>query len=123
MKYDKQLGMDVGTAHHKLRQLITLNLLQQLKQDICYKCGNKISNISELSIEHKIPWRNNSNELFWDLNNIAFSHKKCNRPHKHGSNGLKGKIKGCGSVTSYNRGCRCMECKKVKYISIGKYKG
>jgi len=37
-----------------------------------------IDSVEELSIEHKIPWLNNSSELFWDLDNIAFSHLICN---------------------------------------------
>ncbi|KKL25623.1 hypothetical protein LCGC14_2403400, partial [marine sediment metagenome] len=40
-----------------------------------------IDNIDDFTIEHKIPWLDNDSDLFWDLDNIAFSHNRCNRPH------------------------------------------
>ena len=45
-------------------------------EDICFKCKSKIKIVEELSIEHKLPWEGISIELFWDLDNIAFSHLK-----------------------------------------------
>lgn len=38
--------------------------------------------IDTFSIEHKEPWLHNSPELFWDLENITYSHKKCNKPDR-----------------------------------------
>lgn len=40
----------------------------------------KINTVDELSIEHKEPWENSDNpkELFFNLDNISFSHLKCN---------------------------------------------
>lgn len=32
----------------------------------------------DLSIEHKAPWLHRDSALFWDLDNIAFSHLACN---------------------------------------------
>ena len=36
--------------------------------------------MSDLSIEHKVPWMSADNPIdaFFDLDNIAFSHLKCN---------------------------------------------
>ncbi len=72
--------MDVGTATHKLKKIILFNLLQQLNKDYCFRCDNKIEILRELSIEHKQPWLDSDNplKLFFDLNNIAFSHLSCN---------------------------------------------
>lgn len=79
-KKREQLGMDDSTASHKLRKLILFSLVQQTGQDICFRCQTKIETVEELSIEHKVPWLDSSNPIrvFFDLNNIAFSHLRCN---------------------------------------------
>lgn len=75
------LGMPYGTAMARLRKMILFQLAQRLGEDNCFGCGGKIEKIEELSIEHKRPWEGISLELFWDLDNIAFSHLRCNTPH------------------------------------------
>ena len=77
----QQLGMSHGAATNKLRKNILFSFAQRLNEDICFKCGEKIESVNDLSIEHKLPWENRSVELFWDLSNITFSHSVCNRPH------------------------------------------
>ena len=79
----KTLGMPHGTANGRLRKNILFHLLTRLKENICHVCGEEIKTPDELSIEHKKPWEGISAELFWDLNNIAFSHMFCNRPHRN----------------------------------------
>lgn len=79
----KQLGMPIGTASGKLKKAIMLKLLQKLKEDICYRCNKIIETPEELSIDHKINWLHVSSDLFWDLDNIAFSHKKCNKTGRY----------------------------------------
>lgn len=74
------LGMPFGTANNRLRKAILFHLLKTYDLDVCFQCGKKIENIEELSIEHKIPWLNGDATLFWDIENIAFSHLKCNVP-------------------------------------------
>lgn len=74
----KQLGMSWGKANNKLRKSILFNLLIKYNENICFKCSNRIEKIEELSIEHKIAWFRNDTKLFWDLDNIAFSHLSCN---------------------------------------------
>lgn len=78
------LGVPFGTACNKLRKNILFKLLQKLKENICFRCHLEIVTVGDLSIEHKEPWEGRSIALFWDLDNIAFSHLHCNRPHKHG---------------------------------------
>lgn len=87
-KKNNQLGMNCGTAQHRLTRDMLFKLIQDIKQDICFHCKEKITR-EEFSIEHKVPWLDSINplELFFDLNNIAFSHKDCNsgaarRPNK-----------------------------------------
>jgi Zn finger protein HypA/HybF involved in hydrogenase expression len=76
-----QLGMSYGKASHILVRRILFNLANRLGETICFKCGLAIESAEELSIEHKEPWENRNAALFWDLDNITFSHKKCNRNH------------------------------------------
>lgn len=77
----EQLGMSQGTAMNRLRKMILFSLIQEVKRDLCFVCGKKIEVVADLSIEHKEPWEGRSAELFWSLNNIAFSHLRCNTPH------------------------------------------
>ena len=79
-KKSDQLGMAIGTASARLRKRILFSLIQETGKDICYQCGKRIEKIGDLSIEHKIPWLNSDDPigLFFDLNNIAFSHLSCN---------------------------------------------
>lgn len=77
----QQLGMPHGTAANKLRKNILFSFLVRLQENTCFKCGKLILSVGELSIEHKQPWEGRDSNLFWDLNNIAFSHLKCNVAH------------------------------------------
>ena len=78
------LGMSHGTAHNRLRKLVLFDVLKRHKENICFRCGKEIEQIDELSIEHKVPWERRDNpELFWDLNNVTFSHMACNKPHSY----------------------------------------
>lgn len=81
------LGMPYGTACNRLRKKILFQFLKRLKENVCYQCGNIIETEADLSIEHKLPWLKKDPNLFWDLDNIAFSHMSCNyaaasRPNK-----------------------------------------
>jgi uncharacterized protein YnzC (UPF0291/DUF896 family) len=79
IKYDL-LGEPFGTASAKLRKALLFQMAQELNRDICFRCKEKIDDISNFSIEHKIAWQSSENpiETFYDLNNIAFSHLDCN---------------------------------------------
>lgn len=73
--------MPVGTAFHRLRKQIMFALAQRCELDICFVCDQPITSVTELSVEHREPWENRDTALFWDISNIAFSHRACNRPH------------------------------------------
>lgn len=74
-----QLGMSFTAARARLVKQLLFQAIQKLGQDICFKCSKKIVNLNELSIEHKKPWLHVDPKLFWDLNNVTFSHQRCNR--------------------------------------------
>lgn len=77
------LGMNWSTANNRLKKMIIFKLLVDSSKNVCFKCSSLIENIEELSIEHKKPWENIDVALFWDMNNIAFSHVSCNRNHSY----------------------------------------
>lgn len=74
----KFLNENFSTANGRLRRNILFLLVQQTYRDVCFRCGEKIRTVDDFSIDHKEPWLHVSKELFWDLTNIAFSHRKCN---------------------------------------------
>lgn len=77
-KCSEQLGMNYSTATSRLKKNILFNLLVTYDLNICFHCQKRIELVEELSVEHKVPWLDNSSELFWDLENIGFSHLSCN---------------------------------------------
>lgn len=126
-KKKDQLGMSIGTAMGRLRKAVLFRLMQKYDEDTCYRCGQKIESVDELSFDHKEPWLDVSNELFWDLDNVAFSHLRCNRPHRLNKPliGPKGTLwcSGCqdfvpknrfGDSNYFSRGKRyyCNDCRK-----------
>ena len=127
-KKNKQLGMHYSTAQHRLRKRILFMLVKRLKLDSCFQCKNLIVDIDDLSIDHKKPWLDADIRLFWDMGNIAFSHRSCNSSAArfHTKGGRKKFEKRIGnrqeedghypSRTWYDRGCRCEQCKAVKSL-------
>jgi len=97
------LGMPHGTATGKLRKNILFFLLKKHGENICIRCNQLIETVDELSVEHIKPWEGRSAELFWDLQNIAFSHMVCNRPHRDG--GIDNRIE-CPVGTSWCHRCK-----------------
>jgi len=82
------LGMSHGAAASRLRKMVLFRQLTKYGDNVCVRCEKKIEDINELSIEHIKPWEGRSAELFWDLDNIAFSHMKCNMVHFHNHNNV-----------------------------------
>ncbi len=80
----EKLGLNFSTAQNRLRKMVLFDLLKQVKKNICFRCNKKIEKIEDLSLEHKISWMNSDTpkKLFFDVNNIAFSHTICNYGHK-----------------------------------------
>lgn len=106
-KKDEQLGMPIGTASNRLKKSIIMMLLKQQNLNFCFQCGAEIETEKELSIEHKVPYLDSNDpvSLFFDLNNIAFSHLKCNVDA-----GRDTRKRNCGTTAGYKRGCRCESC-------------
>lgn len=75
-----QLGAPIGTTSNRLKKSIMHSLLKRLSLNFCYRCAAEILTPEELSIDHKIDWLDSKNptELFYNIDNIAFSHHSCN---------------------------------------------
>lgn len=78
-KKSVQLGMNPSTASARLLKDILFKFVVETGNDKCFHCGKPITR-ETLSVEHKTPWLDSENPqtLFFDLDNIAFSHLACN---------------------------------------------
>jgi hypothetical protein len=85
--------------------MVLLHLLKKHGENVCFKCLEKIEEVGELSIEHKEPWEGVSVELFWSLDNVAFSHLRCNTPHRYVGGGVS-KRKVGPEGTAWCRRCK-----------------
>lgn len=107
LKKKIQLEMPIGTASSRLKKSIMFSLIKSIGLDSCFQCGDKILSEDQMSIEHKIPWLDSEDPrgLFFDLDNIAYSHLSCNI-------GSARKIKSLhGTKNKYRQGCRCEKCR------------
>ena len=107
----QQLGMSQGSAQNRLRKSILFSFAKRLKEDVCFKCSKTIETVEELSIEHKQPWEGRSAELFWSLENIAFSHMSCNKPHEYSGGGHNRKDSPVGTAW-------CSVCQKFEPVEM-----
>lgn len=104
---DTQLGMSHGTANSKLRKMLLFKYVNMCNEAVCFRCGEVIDNIDNFSVDHKVPWLNSKdpNGLFFDLDNIKFSHVSCN----FGSRRTAKRLRNHGH-SLYRDGCRCPIC-------------
>ena len=114
----KQLGIDPGTASNRLKKNLLFEFAKKLDMHWCYQCGAEIEDCDDFTIEHKTPWLHSEDPrgLFFDIDNIAFSHKSCNYSAARKRKGMP-----CPSLTAYRKGCRCDDCKKLKSENQKKY--
>jgi hypothetical protein len=106
MKKTAQLGMNPGTASQRLVKDLLFDFVQKAGH-VCFRCGGELSR-GDFSIEHKEPWLDSDDPLglFFDLNNIAYSHRDCNTKDRRIVKTAKH-----GTRSRYQSGCRCVECK------------
>lgn len=78
-KKKKQLGMNPSTASGRLVKDILWSFIVDTEREKCFHCGEPMTR-ETFSIEHKIPWLDSEDPigLFFDLDNISFSHHSCN---------------------------------------------
>jgi hypothetical protein len=79
-KIEELLGEKLSTAKSRLGKLLMFDLAKKCGMDTCFRCGEIIDNIEEFTIDHKESWllSEEPTKLFYSMENIAFSHAKCN---------------------------------------------
>lgn len=78
-KKAEQLGMDPGTASHRLIKNLLWNFISSTGNERCFRCGQPMTR-ETFSVEHKEPWLDSSDPvgLYFNLENITYSHRVCN---------------------------------------------
>lgn len=73
-----QLGESLGAASNRLIKDLLFKLAIETGHR-CHQCGEALTR-DQFSIEHKTPWLDSDDPIknFFDLENIAFSHRRCN---------------------------------------------
>ena len=79
-KKKTQLGMPYGTARNRLIKQLLFDFIVSTNNNKCYQCGEDILKVDDMSIEHITPWLDSENptDLFFNKQNIAYSHLSCN---------------------------------------------
>lgn len=74
------LGISYGAACNRLRKNLLFTLASRLGLLNCHRCGGMIETVAEFSIDHITAWENSGSpiDIFFDVENIAFSHLRCN---------------------------------------------
>ena len=108
-KKTSQLGMNPGTATHRLVKDLLWNFIVETGDIKCSRCQEDMSR-QDFSIDHIEPWLDSENpvELFFDISNIAYSHLSCN------SKAARRKLSEHGTTNSFGKGCRCNLCVEAK---------
>ncbi len=108
-KRKEQLGIYIGTAQRRLMKLLLFKYIKKAGENYCCRCLQEIKSSDDMSMDHLKDWMNSIDpeRLFFDLDNIAFSHLNCNcKANKYGKRKHPG-------LQAYRRGCRCNECKRI----------
>ena len=77
-KRGELLGMTFPTAQSRMQKALLFKLAGDVVS--CYRCKQPITDIVEFSIDHKESWQKAQDpiEAFFNLENVTFSHIKCN---------------------------------------------
>lgn len=102
--------MNPSTASARLLKDILFDFVSK-SGHVCFRCKGTMLR-ENFSIEHKVAWLDTEDpvELFFNLDNIAYSHLDCNIrearraiiEHPHGTRGR------------YIKGCSCDACKRAE---------
>lgn len=78
-KKKEKLGMNYSTARNRLIKDLLFKAMVELKKNTCHRCLKEMTR-EDFTLDHKEAWLNSNNpiELFFDTNNVAFSHSSCN---------------------------------------------
>lgn len=108
-KKAEQLGMNPSTASGKLTRDLLWHFIVLQGMDSCHRCGHKMTR-DTFSTEHVISWLDSEDPvgLYFDVNNIRFSHLSCN------CRASRRNTPQHGTTYMYSTGCRCEGCVEAK---------
>lgn len=79
--------MPYSTARSRLHRALMFTLLERTDLNQCYRCGKEMT-VDNFSVDHIKNWESSGpiqgSKLFFDLDNIDFSHAECNILAQHG---------------------------------------
>jgi hypothetical protein len=119
-KRSAALGLPYSNARVRLMRSILFDMSKRLGCAWCFRCGKEISE-SDFSVDHKRSWlmSDDPRTLFFDLNNVAFSHNRCNSSaQERGIEAISG-FRGVHFDKSLKRRAQCWTA-KVRFN--GKYR-
>ena len=102
-----QLGMNPATASGRLVKDLLFDFVTKARY-VCYRCKNPLTR-DTFSIEHIVPWLDSDDPLalFFNLDNVAYSHLSCNVGASRKSQAPH------GSRRRNKAGCNCSLCAGV----------
>lgn len=120
LKNKEVLGTSMSNATMRLLRSLVFDYICRMHDNYCYRCKLPMTR-QDFSIEHIKEWRGaeNGQELFFDIDNISYSHLKCNTEARRFRAWNKGII--THGISGYRLGCRCETCKTV-YSKVRKEK-
>jgi len=103
-KETEQLGMSPGKARNILVNKVLFEYCKALGKTTCHRCGTEVLSYSDLGLDHIKPWRNepNAKELYFDVDNIAISHRGCNTTDRPGRKQLPDGMSWCASHRDFH---------------------
>ena len=102
--------MHPSSASNILKKMLMYDFAKKLQLHFCYRCNLEICNFKDISIDHVINYLHSSDprKYFFDVNNIKFSHIRCNIKHK-----------GCSTRKSYFQYTQSKGKTQFKGVIIG----
>jgi len=125
-KKSAQLGMSAGTASNRLVKDLLWNFIVRCGDCNCCKCGQPMAR-DTFSIEHLDPWLDSLDpvSMFFDLENIGYSHLSCNigsarKPNKLSPDELEVKRIAANEKRKLDqRAVYSLERRRAKYSTTG----
>lgn len=87
-KFKEQIGLSVSTARNRLIKLLVSKMLDE-RGEVCFRCGKPLN--GDWTIDHVENWLDSDDPvaLFFDVENVAYSHHACNSRHTRNYSGVE----------------------------------
>lgn len=115
------LGMPLGTARNRLVNSVIRRLAVLAGVATCHRCGEALESDEDISMDHVKDWfqKENGIALFFDPENVAFSHKKCNYLSRKSQ--PKSGFRGVSHTPTYKKPYRAAIGRGKQRITLGQF--